>query len=408
MKFPNGNRPSPKVTRSSSSAWRCAGRPTIPSCGTAASRSLPRLSLTSRGRRQRHGRRAGRRHGTPGPRGAAGKKARARTARARPWARAATGSGSCSTRPRPHLALGDPGRTRSVNSRGSWSCTRRAPRRGNQTCRPGTPTSASSSITTSRSIPRRSSDPDNDPAALRNFRTPRFDLDSLYGTGPLDQPFLYDSDAGSVRGRKRLRGVKLLVGSNTEGGVTVADLPRNHQNRALVGDPRNDENIIVSQLQLLFIHFHNRVVDRVLGQDGTLSSTTPSPGAANGALALPVDRRARLPAEGRRHGHGGLRASTPASAARAPTVHLQFFKWKTRPFMPVEFSGAAYRFGHSMVRDNYVLNDGPARSPSSGLPAAVRTRLGGRSSAAGACPPRSRSTGNLLHDAPTLPGTVAC
>ena len=34
----------------------------------------------------------------------------------------------------------------------------------------------------------------NDPDALVNFRTPRFDLDSVYGRGPLDEPFLYDDN----------------------------------------------------------------------------------------------------------------------------------------------------------------------------------------------------------------------
>src|SRR5262249_27533323 len=36
---------------------------------------------------------------------------------------------------------------------------------------------------------------------------------------------------------------------------------------------------------------------------------------------------------------------------------LKFFNWRNQPFMPVEFSVAAYRFGHSMVRREYSLND---------------------------------------------------
>jgi len=52
------------------------------------------------------------------------------------------------------------------------------------------------------------------PTTLRNFRTPRYDLDSLYGAGPLDQPFLYDWKEESVGGEKRRRGAKLLVGSS--------------------------------------------------------------------------------------------------------------------------------------------------------------------------------------------------
>jgi hypothetical protein len=200
----------------------------------------------------------------------------------------------------------------------------------------------------------------NAPATLRNFRTPRFDLDSLYGTGPLDQPFLYDWDERSVGGVKRLRGVKLLVGSNTEDGVTVADLPRNRQKRALVGDPRNDENIIVSQLQLLFIHFHNRVVDRVLDRDATLKrdeAFTTAQELVRWHYQWIVVHDFLPKIVGTRMADSVL---TPGVGGARPTVNLRFFKWKTRPFMPVEFSGAAYRFGHSMVRDNYVLNDGPA------------------------------------------------
>ena len=93
----------------------------------------------------------------------------------------------------------------------------------------------------------------NDPLALVNFRTPRLDLDSIYGSGPADQPFLYEwTDP-------RDRGVKLLD--------VFDDLPRNAQGRALIGDPRNDENLILAQLHLLFIRFHNRVVEHVRERD---------------------------------------------------------------------------------------------------------------------------------------------
>jgi hypothetical protein len=201
-------------------------------------------------------------------------------------------------------------------------------------------------------------DRDTDPTTLRNFRTPRLDLDSLYGTGPLDQPFLYDWDEESVGGVKPLRGAKLLVGSSRRAGRTVDDLPRNEQNRALIGDPRNDENIIVSQLHLLFIHFHNRIVDRVVAGD---------PGASRDDAFDEAQQLVRwhyqwvamndfLPRiVGEKMAHSVL---TPGAPGTAPTVHLKFFKFeKQKPYMPVEFSGAAYRFGHSMVRDNYVLND---------------------------------------------------
>src|SRR5712692_8066601 len=88
---------------------------------------------------------------------------------------------------------------------------------------------------------------DNDPDALVDFRTPRFDLDSIYGRGPDDQPFLYEDD-----------GVHLLIGRNKAGDE---DLPRNVKGRALLGDARNDENLIISGLTLGVLKYHNRVVD---------------------------------------------------------------------------------------------------------------------------------------------------
>ena len=99
----------------------------------------------------------------------------------------------------------------------------------------------------------------SDPDALTDFRTPAFDLDNVYGRGPSDQPYLYDN------------GPKFLLGDLLNNGAP--DLPRNNAQprRALIGDPRNDENSIVSQLQGLFLRFHNRTVD-----DNRTLNTGPS------------------------------------------------------------------------------------------------------------------------------------
>jgi hypothetical protein len=180
----------------------------------------------------------------------------------------------------------------------------------------------------------------NDPDALVDFRTPRFDLDSLYGGGPADAPYLYDSQSPSNRG------VKLLVGHNDEGaGFERDDLQRNQQGRALTGDPRNDENLIVSQLQLLFIRFHAKVVDRV-------RKATKLEGAE---LFAEAQQQVRW------HyqwivTHDFLERIAGKPAADAAFAGRQFFTWVNEPYMPVEFSGAAYRFGHSMVRPQYDLN----------------------------------------------------
>jgi hypothetical protein len=181
----------------------------------------------------------------------------------------------------------------------------------------------------------------NDPDALVDFRTPRFDLDSLYGGGPADAPYLYESNSPSNRG------VKLLVGHNDESkGFERDDLQRNQQGRALIGDPRNDENLIVSQLQLLFIRFHAKVVDRV-------RKATELEGAD---LFAEAQRLVRW------HyqwivTHDFLDRIAGTAARSAAFAGRRFYTWENEPYMPVEYSGAAYRFGHSMVRAAYDLNE---------------------------------------------------
>ncbi|MGH9263334.1 MAG: peroxidase family protein, partial [Acidimicrobiales bacterium] len=93
----------------------------------------------------------------------------------------------------------------------------------------------------------------HDPDALTTYRTPRFDLDSVYGRGQADSPYLYDAEDPA----------SMLIGRNTSGEHEPVDLPRNQQGRALIGDPRNDVHFIVSQLHLAFLRFHNSVVDHL-------------------------------------------------------------------------------------------------------------------------------------------------
>jgi hypothetical protein len=186
-----------------------------------------------------------------------------------------------------------------------------------------------------------------DPHALVDFRTPRFDLDSVYGLGPEVQPYLYDRDADPP-------GVRLLVGGNPIDGTP--DLPRNDQGLALIGDPRNDENVIVSQLHLLFVRFHNAVVDH-------LTPGTPPEKRFEAARRMV-----------RRHyqwivAHEFLPKVVGNKLARDVLAKRRFFKPAGKPFMPVEFSGAAYRFGHSMVRAGYGLKrHSPGVDPLPALP----------------------------------------
>lgn len=182
----------------------------------------------------------------------------------------------------------------------------------------------------------------DDPDGLTDYRTPRFDLDCVYGRGPDDQPYMYD-DAG----RLFLFGAPMTEGDRRS---DVHDLPRFH-GRALIGDKRNDENVIVSQLQGLFLRFHNRVAEL-------------HPRAPFAELQRLVrwhyqwvvlhDFLARLV------GREQLEAVLPHLASGRSIYddppRLHFYQPAEAPFIPVEFSVAAYRFGHSAVRPIYRLN----------------------------------------------------
>jgi len=187
----------------------------------------------------------------------------------------------------------------------------------------------------------------NDPDALVDFRTPRFDLDSVYGRGPEDQAYLYAADQ-----------VRMLLGRRLTGNPkdpNARDVPRSHPaagpRRAVIGDPRNDENVIVSQLHAVFMRFHNRVADRLGDADFTTVQRFVRWHyqwvVVHDFLPTIVEKQTLqevLP-----HLRSG------ASIAEDPP-RLRFFRWRNEPFMPVEFSVAAYRFGHSMVRPQYRLN----------------------------------------------------
>jgi len=184
----------------------------------------------------------------------------------------------------------------------------------------------------------------NDPDALVSFRTPRFDLDSLYGTGPADSPWLYDQDDP----------VKLLIGRNTGPEDELVDLPRNQQGRALIGDPRNDVHVIISQLTLALLRFHNAVVDHLRDQfvpDTELFDEAQR--LARWHYQWMVIEEYLRPLVGSEILD---RVLVTDEATGARHAQLRFFRWKQQPFMPVEFSVAAFRFAHSQVRASYQLN----------------------------------------------------
>lgn len=172
------------------------------------------------------------------------------------------------------------------------------------------------------------------PQDARNYRTPALDLDSVYGAGPVADQALYDPADR----------IKLKV----ESGGLFEDLPRRADGGAIVGDPRNDENLIISGLHCAFLLFHNRAVDRVRAE-GRVSEATSVFAEARRLTTwhyqwlvlhefLPEFVGRAMVDDVLRHGRRIYRVG------------------RGEAFIPVEFQTGAYRAGHSMVRPSYRAN----------------------------------------------------
>src|SRR3954465_15375040 len=183
---------------------------------------------------------------------------------------------------------------------------------------------------------------DQIPKVLRNFRTGTLDLDSLYGPPAPRDP---------------KNGDKMLIGTVTKLNATAEPLPRPedkedanalpreprsadilHDRAAMIGDPRNDENLIVAQLHLAFLKAHNRIVDE----------------------GNSFEEARRILRQHYQHiiVHDFLkRVADPAVVDYILAEGAPWYDLTNRPFfVPLEFASAAYRFGHTMVRAAYNFN----------------------------------------------------
>ena len=188
------------------------------------------------------------------------------------------------------------------------------------------------------------------PAELLQGRSPSLDLDSLYGAGPADpvSTEFYKDDRHLKTGRT------VRVGPGDLIARPEYDLPRRGDDspgdprRALIPDFRNDENLAVAQTHLAFIRFHNRVVD----------------GLPSGVPVNQRFRRARR--EVTLHYQWMLRTDYLPKICEPSVVSDVFANGRkvfdvgadpmSVPAMPVEFSVAAFRMGHSMIRERYDWN----------------------------------------------------
>jgi len=162
----------------------------------------------------------------------------------------------------------------------------------------------------------------------RNVRTLAFDLDSVYGDGPEGSPQLYEADGKHFK----------VQNPNPNG---VIDLPRNADGSAILVEGRNDENEIISQIHVAFLLLHNKFIDQGMS-------------FADARHAVLVRYQSIILDEVLPHFVGQPIVDDTRSGALP-----RFYKPANpiAPRTPVEFSVAAYRFGHSMVRRAYELNE---------------------------------------------------
>ncbi len=194
-----------------------------------------------------------------------------------------------------------------------------------------------------------------DPNTLENHRNPVFDLDVLYGDGPTGESSRLYKSADSI----------LLRLGDTTPGVFVPnafpnDLLRNAQfsatppptkerQFALIQDPRQDENLAIAQTHVAFIKFHNAVVKREFKGDDRVTNLEPVQEVVIRHFQWIVLKdflpRVVIP-----------EILQEVINAVQTGAQRDYNPDPERPFMPVEFSVAAFRMGHSMVSRNFNWN----------------------------------------------------
>jgi hypothetical protein len=168
-----------------------------------------------------------------------------------------------------------------------------------------------------------------DARALRNARAPQLNLECLYGDGPVGHPFLFQRDDPT----------KFLL------GVDGADIPRNAEGLAIIGDPRNDSHMLMAQMHLAMLKAHNTFADEARGG-----------GLAEQSIFDTAARETRW-----HYQWAVLDEFLPSLVGRRLVDEVltdgpQWFRPDDDVFIPLEFADAAYRNGHCQIRHMYQLN----------------------------------------------------
>ncbi|HMG04713.1 MAG TPA: peroxidase family protein [Chthoniobacterales bacterium] len=183
-----------------------------------------------------------------------------------------------------------------------------------------------------------------DPERTPNYRTPSFDLDHVYGGGPESSPHLYEGEEGAKT---------FKIGFTRPTGYR-RDLPVEH-GTVLIGDQqdtRNLDNLILRQLHVVFLKFHNEAI-RQVASNSTMAGLEE---LGSGTLFERAQRLVRW------HYQWIVRHDFLPRVLHNDVWTYQERRTPRRPdpirsySVPIEFSLAAFRFGHSMVRNAYRLN----------------------------------------------------
>lgn len=172
--------------------------------------------------------------------------------------------------------------------------------------------------------------------SLRNDRSPNLNLDSVYAFPAPRDP----------RNKSKMQLGRVSTAPPRPPQKDIwNDLPRRGRSRdisldraAIIGDPRNDENLIIAQLHVAFLRAHNALVDQGKSFDEARKVLQKMYLSAifGDFLPLLVDE-----------------VVLDNVIKEGP----QFWRCPTgAQFVPLEFSVAGFRFGHSMVRSEYDIN----------------------------------------------------
>ncbi|MEL6251794.1 MAG: peroxidase family protein [Bacteroidota bacterium] len=179
-------------------------------------------------------------------------------------------------------------------------------------------------------------------------QSPCMDLDSVYGK--------FGENRNSFLNKSHL----LKIGKNSLG---EDDLPRDPSGSPIIADLRNDMSIMIAQMHLLFLKVHNQLVKKLKSTSfkGDIFAEAKKQLCWHYQWIIVHDYLKRLV------GEELLYSKVSLPDAPKAKVKLSYLQDASFTYLPLEFTGAAYRMGHSMIRPSYYLNEIPnARNPHTG------------------------------------------